>query len=411
MSQSLPQPEPGLTSQQLIERARALQPLLRAQQDENDARGCYSDEIHKRLLEGGLYRVLQPRRFGGYECDLKTFIQCIMEISRGHSGAGWCYALAASHSYVLACHWPEEAQVDIFGSDGDYRSGMVIGNGTLKRTNGGYIINGVWPFASGTPVSNHFMGSGLIMRDGAPPQTALFVVPRDKIKILRDWGGARGMGMQASGSNSVELKDVFVPELHVVVKPIENVMMASEEGGSPGARLHKNPMYLGILQGWFATEFGAILSGTARAALDEYEGLMKSKVQTFDPTSKRSHDPNQQRAMGDAMNLVDAAELLTLANVDFVSDLHRRWARDGTPITQAETLRAAGVARQACRMACDAVELLFHTAGAGVVKEGQRLGRYFRDVQMIRVHVQSSPRWAIMRAAGQLGIGPQGAHF
>ncbi len=304
MSQSLPQPEPGLTSEQLIERARALQPLLREQQDESDARGFYSDEIHKRLLDGGLYRVLQPRRFGGYECDLSTFIKCIMEISRGHSGAGWCYALAASHSYALACHWPEEAQADIFGKDGDYRSGMVIGNGTLVPSRGGYIVNGTWPFASGTPVSNHFMASGLVMRDGAPPETALFVVPREKIDILPDWGGSRGMGMQASGSNSVALKDVFVPELHVAIKPIENVMMASEPGGSPGARLYDNPMYLGIMQGWFATEFGAILSGTARAALDEYEQLMKSKVMTFDPATKRSHDPNQQRAMGDAMNLI-----------------------------------------------------------------------------------------------------------
>src|SRR5262249_53967901 len=207
-----------------------------------------------------------------------------------------------------------------------------------------YIVNGVWPFASGTPVSNHFMASGMVIRRGAPPQTAVFIAPREKINMLPDWGGERGMGMQASGSNSVELKDVFVPELHVVVKPIENVMMASERGGSPGAKLYDNPMYLGILQVWFATQFGAILSGTARAALDEYEELMKSKVMTFDPSTKRSHDPNQQRALGDAMNLVDSAELLTLANVDFISGLHKRWAKDGMPITQADTLRAAGVA-------------------------------------------------------------------
>ena len=406
MPQSIAPPEPDLTREKLIARATALRPLLYEQQEASDRRGYYSDEVQRRLLDQGFYRILQPKRFGGYEFDLATFIKVVMEISRGHPGAGWCFSLAASHAYVLASHWPEAAQRELFGQHGDYRSGMVLAAGTLKPVSGGYIVSGVWPFASGTPVSNHFMGNGLIARAGAEPETAFFVVPREKIEILPDWGGELGMGMQASGSNSVRLTEVFVPELHVVVKPLENVMMASEPGGSPGARLYGNPMYLGILQGWFTCEFGAILSGTARAALDEYERVLRSKPMTFNPQQMRMHDPNQQRAMGDAMNLTDSAELLTFATVEHLSGLHRRWAKDGTPITLQDTLRVSGMARQACRMACDAVELLFQTAGASVAKRGERLQRYFRDAQMFRVHIQSSPRWPIMRAATALGVPP-----
>ena len=50
----------------LIAQAREIAVQLREQQDEYDARGCYSEAIHQRLLEGGFYRILQPRMFGGF---------------------------------------------------------------------------------------------------------------------------------------------------------------------------------------------------------------------------------------------------------------------------------------------------------------------------------------------------------
>ncbi len=62
----LPVPEPDLTPDELVARAAALRPLLRAQQDENDARGTYSEELHQAFLKAGLYRTMQPKMFGGY---------------------------------------------------------------------------------------------------------------------------------------------------------------------------------------------------------------------------------------------------------------------------------------------------------------------------------------------------------
>ena len=59
------------------------------------------------------------------------------------------------------------------------------------------------------------------------------------------------------------------------------------------------------------------------------------------------------------------------------------------PISAADTLRVWGIAREGCRAACEAVEMLFHSAGASVAKRGDRLQRYFRDVQMYRIHIQS----------------------
>jgi len=105
----IPVPEPDLTPALLWQRAIALRPMLRDQQDEADERGAYSPEMHDAFLHAGFYRVTQPRLFGGYEFDLGTNYRLIVEISRGHPAAGWCLSLGASHAYVIASHWSERA--------------------------------------------------------------------------------------------------------------------------------------------------------------------------------------------------------------------------------------------------------------------------------------------------------------
>src|SRR6185312_6301991 len=96
----LPRTDPP-SSQWLIAEAGEIAKLLRNEQDESDARGCYSDAIHRRLLEGGFYRILQPRMFGGFGTDCETYIRVIMALSQGHPGGGWCYTLASSHALIL----------------------------------------------------------------------------------------------------------------------------------------------------------------------------------------------------------------------------------------------------------------------------------------------------------------------
>jgi 3-hydroxy-9,10-secoandrosta-1,3,5(10)-triene-9,17-dione monooxygenase len=67
-------------------------------------------------------------------------------------------------------------------------------------------------------------------------------------------------------------------------------------------------------------------------------------------------------------------------------DLCARWALDRTPISIEDNLRLWTMLQQGGRLACDAVELLFHTGGAFATRSGNRLQRYFRDIQMYRTH-------------------------
>jgi len=229
------------------------------------------------------------------------------------------------------------------------------------------------------------------------------VVPRASIEVLPDWGGDQAMGMQASGSISVRLDHVFVPDRHIIASPIALLSTEDLPNGTPGTRLHGEGLFLGIIFGWFSCEFGAIFTGTARAALEEYERLLNEKPMLFDPGRTRKHDPELQRIFGEAMCRADAAEALTLSATGLHTQQAEAWMKDGRPITRADTMKVWGIAREGCRAACECVEMLFHSAGAASAKRGDRLQRYFRDTQMYRIHIQSQAMAPMLRAQIRLG--------
>jgi len=383
----VPVPEPDLTPTELIARAAALKPLLRAQQAENDERGAYSQELHQAFLKAGLYRTVQPRMFGGYEFDIPTFYRAMLEISHGHPAAGWCLTLCASHPFLIASHWPEQAQRELFGADGHFAAPhRVPPSGVLTPVEGGYRLSGLWDFCSGIPYSTHLVcGARLPVADG-PPEVFCVVVPRDKLRILDDWGGDQTLGMRASGSNSVEVEDVFVPAHHAV--PLQGMFTRPEDmlHGTPGTRLHRNPMYLGRVSGPYHMSLATTVIGAAKAALDEYEDIVRAKKTTFPPIIPRMEHEDFQRALGRALVLTDAAENLMIRGAEVYMEMCQRWAADGTLITVEQNLRLWAMMQQAGRMACDAVELLFKNAGTSVTRKGSRMERYFRDAQMYRAH-------------------------
>jgi 3-hydroxy-9,10-secoandrosta-1,3,5(10)-triene-9,17-dione monooxygenase len=391
---------------ELIATAARIGAQLRAEQDENDARGRYSEAIHQQLLQGGFYKILQPRMFGGGGADCETYIRVIMELSRGHPGSGWCYTLASSHALVLASHFEESVQRELFGPEGDFRApyaALPTGMPTLERREGGYLVSGLWTFASGVPVANHFLGGAFIPGpDGV--STVMIVVPRSDIEVVPDWGGDTAMGMQASGSNSVRIKEVFVPDSHIIPSPATRLSTEDLPDGTPGTRLHRDGVFLGIIFGWFSCEFGAILTGAARAALEEYEQLLRNKPLLIDPRRTRMHDPDLQRIFGEAMCRADAAEALTLSATRLHLDQARQWLEKGRPISGADTMRVWGISREGCRNACECVEMLFHSAGAATARRGDRLQRYFRDVQMYRIHIQSQAMAPKLRSQLHLGM-------
>jgi 3-hydroxy-9,10-secoandrosta-1,3,5(10)-triene-9,17-dione monooxygenase len=387
----IPAPEPGLTPAELIARAVALRPRLRAEQDQSEARGCHSPELQQEFVKAGFYRALNPRRFGGYEFDYPSFYKAMVEISRGDPGVGWCLTLGATHGAFIASHWPEEAQVELFGSDG----AIVVPHraagpaGTCRRVDGGYKVAGTWNYCSGIPYATHFIGNVMVSDSDDPPEQVVFIVPRKAITVLDDWGGDATLGMRASGSNSVAISETYVPARHVIPAGAALWSATDISNGTYGTRLHGNPMYLARMMGPYHASLVATVVGAARAALDELEDIARVRTTRFPPGLPWYQHVDVQRPFGQALMMTDTAEAILMKACETYMDYCRRWAAGGYDFPVTDSLRLWGTLINAGALACDAVDLLFRAASSAAAKKGQRIERYYRDCAMYRSHMSS----------------------
>jgi 3-hydroxy-9,10-secoandrosta-1,3,5(10)-triene-9,17-dione monooxygenase len=386
----IPPPESGLTPDRLIQRAVALRPMLCGQQDEADLRGCYGPEVHQAFLDAGFYRTIQPRLFGGYECELETYYRLIVEIARGHPGSGWCLCLGASHSYVVASHWPEQAQREAFGQDGHFIAPhRPAAMGTLKPTQGGAILNGQWNYCSGIPYSTHLLCGAMLEQPDGPPVARQALIPRSDFEIIDDWGGDRTLGLRASGSPGARVTGAFVPHHRIIQLDWLAARPDGMEDGTFGTRLHGNPMYLGRMMGPYHCSLVAVMVGAAWAALDEFEGLMLRNRSLADPSLLWADHADYQRPFGLALSMTEAAETILFGAAAKYMALCQRWAHDRTPITVEENLRLWALAQQAGGLARQAIELLFQNSLSAPTKKGSRLQRYFSDAAMYNSHISA----------------------
>lgn len=393
------------TAEEYLELARDIRHKLRAEQEVSDSQGAYSPAMHHWFREHGFYRLLQPRRYGGHEMSLSDFYRVMIEISQGHPALGWSLTLAAGHALTLASHWPQAVQDEVFGTDGHFIAPhRAFPGGSCTRVEGGYRVSGTFAYCTGVTYSTHAIVTVVDEQAGAAGEPLACLVPRADFSILNDWGGSEILGMRASGSNSIRLDDVFVPERAAV--PFAGFYANQDvSDGTPGTRLHGNPLYLGYLMLPYHANLLAPVIGAARAALDEYRELIELLPHPLDPRRKRAEDVQYQRAFGQALALTDAAEATLLHTCEQHQRLAQRWSEERQPISVAHNVRAWGALQQAGRQACEAVELLFRTSGTSQARCDTRMLRYFSDVAMYRGHVGAQwEAFATYVGRAELGI-------
>ncbi len=378
-------PEPGLTKQEIIARAQALIPQVRDQQAEAERLGHHVDALDSQFVAAGFYRILQPRRFGGYEFDLPTFWRVTLAIASGDPGTGWGLTLGAHHALVVGSYFSEDGQRDIFGLTGDYHGPhRAPPTGTAEPTAGGYLVSGTWDYSSGAPHATHVMVNAMLAgADGQDRSSALVaVIPRDQVTVLDDWGNGVTLGMNSSGSNSVRVDRVFVPTHRTTPW---NWTRLTEP--APGAALHGNPMYCGRIYAVYHGGLVIPVIGAARAALAELEQIITTKNTYMPPQVPRYTHPDHQRPYGYALALTDSAEGLLLHVANLYMEYCQRWASTGEPFSREDDVRLYAMVQQAGQLAAKAVDVVWAAASSSAARHGQRIQRYYRDVSMYHGHI------------------------
>jgi 3-hydroxy-9,10-secoandrosta-1,3,5(10)-triene-9,17-dione monooxygenase len=399
---------------ELLERARNLRPLVEQQAEETERLTHISEDLHRRFDEAGFYRMLMPRRYGGIETDLPTYVKVWMEIARGDASAAWCGCLAANHSLQLASWWPERAQKEIFGTRADFKAASVAAplSGFARRVDGGWELNGKVSYCSGIPYATHYIGQALPEpgeKGGPPGPPLLFVAPRTAFQVLDDWGELTGL--VGSGSNSIVFDKAVVPSHWV----LENTHMADVDcsGGTVGSRLHGNSMYATRGIGFFTMTVGAIMIGAARGALDEFERILKARKTIRAPFGPWAENPDYQRWFGMAITKLKMAEIAVVESAKLQMEYGRATVEEGRPYTFGDDQLVGAIARDAYSDAWQTFQTwIFRYAGSSAGKRGAKIERVLRDMAIGWSHFNTAQNdWGYVEVAkARLGI-PHGSLF
>jgi 3-hydroxy-9,10-secoandrosta-1,3,5(10)-triene-9,17-dione monooxygenase len=383
---SLPCPHPDWTPEDLVRRAVEMVPTLRDRQEQCEQEGRLPEITNDEFVEAGFYRILQPRRFGGYEFDMPTFARVMIEVARGCPSSGWVLALTGGHAIMLSAFFSEAAQIDIYGTEGEFRGpSSTPPRVVAKPVEGGYLVGGDWDYASGIDISTHFIGGIAVPSgrpDGPPTEPRMAVLDRKDYSIVDNW---QVIGMRGTGSRRVVAHDVFVP-LHRTIVPPRDAFNARN---APGRSVHQNPMYCaGRLTSVLLEEMAAVAVGVAKGLLDVFEAdVSKKPVRLAPPGTTQADNAAYQRHYGEAWALIHVAEATVLKVANDYMDFAREDATLGIEFSDERDQQLQLLEQYATKLAGDAVDLMFRTSGTSSAQEGSMLQRYFRDMSVINTHI------------------------
>jgi alkylation response protein AidB-like acyl-CoA dehydrogenase len=371
----------------MLERARALVPRLVERAPAAAAARQLPPETIAEYHAAGILRILQPKRFGGRQGRFSLFSRIVEELTYGCASSAWVYAVLAEHQWIIA-QYPEQAQIDVWGEDPlAVASSSLAPREAARPVPGGWRLNGHYPFSSGCDYAQWGIIGAFLGQKGNPRHIAYLLVPLSEIEIADDW---KVLGLLGTGSKSLVLHDVFVPEHRVV--------MVSDlfAGTPPGALVHPDYPVLRAPRGFLVSySLPPVAVALGRIALDIACGTLASRVSRG--VTKVAESEVVQMAVGEAAAAIDVATMLLHTG----REASTAAVSSGRRITEAEALRARRDMVFAQHQVGRAVDRLCELNGARWVYDTDRLGAVRRDLMTILTHHAAS-RSAAMAPYGRM---------
>jgi 3-hydroxy-9,10-secoandrosta-1,3,5(10)-triene-9,17-dione monooxygenase len=389
-----------MTPEAYLERVRALLPALRQRAMPAERQRRLPDETLKDFQEAGLFRAVQPERYGGYELDLATFHRAVMEIGTVCGSSAWVLAVVGIHNWQLGL-FHAQAQEDVWHDDTSVLlSTSLAPTGTAERVDGGFRLRGRWSFSSGCDFCQWAVLGAMVPASQAsePPAMCTFLVPRSDYTIDDNW---YVMGLCATGSKDIVIEDAFVPEYRSLMS-LDMFYLRY-----PGMAVNTGPLYRLPFGSVFPYCIVTPAIGAARGALNAFREQTQTRVAARD-NARVAEDPFAQCTLAEAAAAVDAAQERVLHNFDEMLSL----ARADQEISLAYRARYRWDAAKAIDWSVGAVDRLLQASSGRVVFLSNPIQRAWRDVHAMRAHVGNNlEKAAAVFGRSELGLPPQDFRF
>ena len=354
-----------MTGTDLWQKAEALLPRLKERAPKCEQLRRLPDETLRDFHDAQLFRIHQPKRVGGAELEFAAVVTYGALFASACASTAWNWVNFAAHHMMLGM-FPPQAQDEIWGKSRDalIASSFVFPAGKARKVQDGYLLSGRWPFSSGVDPSEWNMLAGLArLDDNLPPEQRIFLVPRSQYKVLDTWhaGGLRG-----TGSNDVEVNEVFVPE-HMTLA------VADTKGGpTPGSAVNPGVLFQLPVFALFPYMLSGVALGIAEGLIDGYQPASGKMT-----GARVAEIQSTQIRLGEATAYAHISRLVQLANC--------REAEAQLPDLKTKArYRLEGA--YAVEWAVRAVDVMFGLYGAGGLYESGHVARAFRDAHAVKQH-------------------------
>ncbi len=168
-------------------------------------------------IEQGWFKLLVPSVYTGLQKSIPELLRLEESISWADGSLGWVITLCAGAGW-FGGFLDSGVANKVFKSKNVCLAGSGAATGEALIIDNGYMINGVWRYASGAHHATHFTANCLIKNENSTvikkdgkPLVLPFIFEREAVEILPSW---KYMGMIATGGDAFEVKNQFVPVEH-----------------------------------------------------------------------------------------------------------------------------------------------------------------------------------------------------
>ena len=354
--------------QEVFARIQEIAEPLREQSVDAERLGRLPDSTAALLKSTGLMRMLQPKKYGGYEAHPNEFFKAVMAVAENDPSTGWIAGVVGVHPWETAVT-DDRLQQELWGEDPDtWMASPYAPMGIAVPTDGGYVLNGRWSFSSGTDLCNWLViGAFVGDESGKPvqPMRSLHVmVPRPDYSVIEDSWNV--VGLQGTGSKDVVVEGAFIPEHRTIdaSKVIDG--SAFRESG------RTEPLYRMPWTAVFPSAIQSAVLGICQGALNAALDYQKSRVGY---SGAAAEDPYMLSAIGEAAAELHSSKATLFYNIEQMWQIVNRG--EDVPYEMRASGRRDQV-RGAWR-AVRAVNDLFTSCGGKSLATDMPMHRFWRD--------------------------------
>ncbi|MBF6228057.1 3-hydroxy-9,10-secoandrosta-1,3,5(10)-triene-9,17-dione monooxygenase oxygenase subunit [Nocardia abscessus] len=358
----------------VLDRVRDLLPAIGGRAADADLQRRVPEQSVRELTEAGVFRMLQPSRFGGDESSPVAFYEVIRAVATACPSTAWVASVLGAHPWQLAL-FPLRAQEDVWSPDPDTLvSSSYAPTGKLTPVEGGFEISGRWSFSSGCDHARWAFLGAVVPDDDGGAEYLTVLVPRTDYRIEDVWHVS---GLSGTGSNDIVIENAFVP--------VHRTYRASDQAAlrGPGQEVNTAPLYRISFGAVFSNTITAPIIGAAQGAYEAHIERMRGRVRISYGGQKAAEDPFAHVRVARAASEIDAAVLQMERNIGE----QLRYAEAGEEIPFELRVRSRRDQVRGTERAIEAIDLLFDNSGGHSIRKPNPIERHWRDAHAGSVHV------------------------